>query len=291
MQLQNTFGENSRQMKNILIPTDFSKNSKNETDFALSLFDEYKTVITLLNVFYIPYASPEVAYSYNDITAENTAKLFEREKDRIRKKFPNLKSTISTLFEVGDLVSVVCNLEKNEKYDLIAMGTKGASGLTEIFVGTRNSSIIKSVKTPVLAIPESAVFTSPRRILFATDEELIDRKVNLGLLQDIANKNLSKVFGLYVSDVDENKEIIERFIEFELDLNFEGIPHELRMERWDNVEEAIKKYTENFPIDLIVMITKKGNLFYNLFHESVTKRVALHTKIPLLVFHTNLKRD
>jgi nucleotide-binding universal stress UspA family protein len=275
------------QMKKILIPTDFSQNAKKATDYALSLFDEKDTSITLLNVFYIPYAAPDVAYSVSDVTYDNSKQLFEKEQQRIREKFPNLKSTITTDFSIGDLVSVVCTMEKKEEFDLIVMGTKGASGLAEVFVGSRTSSMIQSVKTPVLAIPEEAKFTAPKRILFAADEELIDHKVNLEVLKEIANKHQSKIDALYISENDENKEIIEKFINYELDLNFVDIPHELRMKRGNNVEEAIKNYTENYPIDLVAMITTKGNLFYNIFHESVTKKVAMHTKMPLLVMHTN----
>ena len=278
-------------MKKILIPTDFSQNAKNATDFTLSLFNEKNTAITLLNVFYIPYASVDVVYSYNDITSENADQLFQQEKKRIAQKYPDLKINISTLFRVGDLVNVVCALEKEHEYELIVMGTKGASGLAEVFVGSRTSSMMKSVKTPVLAIPEEAKFSPPKRILFAADEIIIDQKLNLDILKEIANKYQSKIDALYIFDSDENKEVIENFIDFELDLNFVDIPHELKMKRGDNVEKAMNNYVENNPIDLVAMITTKGNLFNNLFHDSITKQVAMHTKMPLLVMHANLKND
>jgi len=63
------------------------------------------------------------------------------------------------------------------------------------------------------------------------------------------------------------------------------------MKRGDNVEKAMNNYVENNPIDLVAMITTKGNLFNNLFHDSITKQAAMHTKMPLLVMHANLKND
>lgn len=278
-------------MKKLLIPTDFSQNAKKATDYALSLFDQTELTVTLLNVFYIPYASGDVAYTYNDITRENAQQLFKKEQERIREKFPHLKATIETTFQVGDVVNVVCMLEKDKAYDLIVMGTKGASGLAEVFVGSRTASMIKNVETPVLAIPEGAEFESPKRILFAADKMLIDREVNLDILKEIANIHHSAIDALHISDSDENKEIIERFIDYELDLNFVDIPHELKMERGTNVEDAIQKYVENYPVNLVAMITTRGSIFHNIFHESVTKQVAMHTKMPLLVMHTNLKED
>ncbi|MEQ8910349.1 MAG: universal stress protein [Vicingaceae bacterium] len=278
-------------MKKILIPTDFSQNAKKATDYALSLFTEKDIEVTLLNTFYIPYSAHDVAYSINDVTYDNAKQLFEAEQKRIKRKFPDLKPTIKTDFSIGEVVNVVNSMERKEAYDLIVMGTKGASGLAEVFVGSRTSEMIRSVKTPVLAIPEDATFNPPKRILFAADEKLIDRKVDMDILKEIANKHHSTIDALYISDSDENKETIEKFIDYELNLNFVDIPHELRMKRGDNVEKAIQEYTENYPIDLVAMITTKGNLFHNIFHKSVTKRVVMHTKMPLLVMHTNLKND
>jgi len=278
-------------MKKILIPTDFSKNAKKATDYALTLFNETGVVVTLLNTFYIPYSAPDVAFSVSDVSYDNAKMLFEKEQKRIKEKFPNMKFTIDEKFSIGDVVNVVCSMERKEEFDLIVMGTKGASGMTEVLVGSRTASMVKSAKTPLLVVPEDADLNAPKRILFTADEELIDRKVNFDVLKEIANSNRSKIDALHISNSDENKEVIAAFIDYELDLNFVDIPHELRMERGKDIEKAIEKYTEKYPTDLLVMISTKGNLFYNLFHKSNTRKVAMHTKIPLLILHSNLKND
>lgn len=279
----------TRTMKKILIPTDFSQNAKRATDYALLIFDTQDVEITLLNTFYVPYTAPDVAYSASNVTQENADRLFEREQQRISEKFPDLKAKIMTEFSIGDVVNITCAMERKEQYDLIVMGTKGASGLAEVFIGSRTSSMIKSVKTPLLAVPEKAELNIPKRILFAADEELIDREINFSALKEIAKKNEARIDALHISDSDENKEIIEAFIDYELQLNFVDIPHELKMERGKDVEKAILEYVDRYPIDLIAMISTKGNLFYNVFHKSVTKKVAMHSHTPLLIMHTNLK--
>ena len=274
-------------MKNILIPTDFSQNAKKATDYALSLFNEQDITITLLNVFYIPYASADVVYSYSDIANENVTQLIKHELERINKKFPDLKAKIKTSFHAGDVINVVCSIEKKEKIDLIVMGTQGASGLAEVFMGSRTTAMIKNVKTPVLAVPEQAQYKPAKRILFAAGEKLIGQKVNIAVLKEIANRNQSKIEALYVSDCDENKESIIQSIDGELNLNFGEIPCDLIVKDGLNVEKEIQKYAEQHPIDLMAMITSRGSIF----HESVTKLVAMHTKLPLLVMHTNTKTD
>ncbi|NBG66320.1 universal stress protein [Acidiluteibacter ferrifornacis] len=277
-------------MKKILIPTDFSQNAKKATDYAITLFDSKETSITLLNTFSIPYTSAEVAYSVNDIIYDNAQLLFEEEVKRIQNKFPNLESKITTSFHVGSVIQVVNSIEMKENIDLIVMGTKGASGMSAVLIGSTTASIIKNITAPLLVVPEKADLESPKRILFTTDEELIGREIDYHILQEIAHKNKSVVDALYISNSANNKEVIETFIDYELDLNLIDIPHHLNTESGKNIEKAILNYTDNHPTDLVVMVSNKGNLFYNLFHKSITKQIAMHTKLPLLVLHNNLKK-
>lgn len=274
-------------MKRILIPTDFSENAQKAIDYALTLFDNQDTCFTLLNTFYIPYSVPDVSFSANDISYENSKVLFEKERKRIGKDFPLLKAKIETKFSIGDVVGVVAAEEEN--FDLVVMGTKGASGLTEVFIGSRTASMVKTVSIPVLVVPMEASIKRPKQILFATDDTFINREVDIELLKNIAIKNSSKVDAIYVSENDEEEEAIKVIIGSEVDFQLIDIPHEMKHLEGENVEQVIADYTTNNSIDLIAMITNKGNLFYNLFHQSVTKKVVLHTKIPLLVMQTQVK--
>ncbi|MBR9833030.1 universal stress protein [bacterium] len=277
-------------MKKILIPTDFSENAKKATDYAITLFDSEETSFTLLNTFSIPYTSTEVAYSVNEIIYDNAQLLFEKEVKRIKTKFPNLAAKVTTSFHVGSIIQVVNSIEIKDSIDLIVMGTKGASGMSAVLIGSNTASIIKNITAPLLVVPEKADLESPKRILFTTDEELIGREVDYHILQEIAHQNKSVVNALYISNSANNKEVIETFIDYELDLNLIDIPHHLNTESGKNIEKAILNYTDNHPTDLVVMVSNKGNLFYNLFHKSITKQIAMHTKLPLLVLHNNLKK-
>ena len=51
------------------------------------------------------------------------------------------------------------------------MGTQGATGLAEIFLGSTTNSVIKEAQTPVLAIPEGFTYQPITQIVFAIDDE------------------------------------------------------------------------------------------------------------------------
>ncbi|MBK6549167.1 MAG: universal stress protein [Flavobacteriales bacterium] len=57
------------------------------------------------------------------------------------------------------------------------MGTQGASGVKEVFMGTNTADVIKHSRLPVLAVPEQARHTGSTRIVLADDGvEWIERR-------------------------------------------------------------------------------------------------------------------
>src|SRR5205085_5475679 len=53
----------------------------------------------------------------------------------------------------------------------------------------------------------------------------------------------------------------------------------------DDIEEKIEEYLEQDSCNLLAMSTHERSLMEKLFGKSVTKKMAYHTKIPLMVFH------
>lgn len=275
-------------MKKILIPTDFSDNAKNAADYGMTLFDSEATTFIFLNALFVPYSAGEIAYSYDDVSSKNSEQLFELEKKRIAKFFPNLKGKLENHFELGEVANIVSSYAKDNNIDNIVMGTKGASGLGEVLVGSRASSIIKKVDCPIVIVPENARFKKPEKILFTTDKELQEENLDIGILLEIAKKYDSAVHGLYVSKTGENMDVESTFIKYDLDLKMVDVKHDLDVDINKNTAEAIENYSKKYPTDLIAMVSTKGNLFHELFHKSVTKKVAMHTDIPMLIMHLNV---
>ena len=275
-------------MKKILIPTDFSENSKKATDYGINLFDAEGTVFVFLNTFYIPYSADEVSFTYDGLTKDNAEKLFEEEKERIQKQFPELKAQMEFDFEIGDVVGVANSVVARENIDYIVMGTKGASGLNEFLVGSRTASMIKEVECPLIIVPEKASFKRPEKILFTTDKELQKVDLDLGILVKIAKKYNSSVHAYYVSKSGENKNVEANFIKYDLDVKLVDVKHDLEVSINADPIDAIESYMKKYPVDLIAMISTKGNLFHELFHTSVTKKIAMHTDIPMLIMHTKV---
>jgi nucleotide-binding universal stress UspA family protein len=167
-------------MKKILVPTDFSANAFNALIYALNLAEHQSASVELLHVFHPPVVdistSAEVLPELIEISEKQAIQSFEELKARLLEDgIASLNSlAVTYTHKMGFLVDIINQLNQKNSYDLIVMGTKGASGLKEVFLGSNTSQVIHKVKSPVMAIPEKALFHPIQNIAYATDLVLGD---------------------------------------------------------------------------------------------------------------------
>ncbi|WP_421879949.1 universal stress protein [Marinoscillum sp.] len=51
----------------------------------------------------------------------------------------------------------------------------------------------------------------------------------------------------------------------------------------DEIYKSLQKFVSQNKIDLLVLKSKKYNLIDRIFHKSLTKKLALHSSIPMIV--------
>jgi nucleotide-binding universal stress UspA family protein len=279
-------------MKNILLPTDFSKNSLNAMDYAMALFKDIPCKFYLLNVFKIPYVTNEVLME-ND--AHQLAKLEEglyetsqkRMKDVLKKL--KLKSKSNHKFELlsdyNFFINSVQNYVKAKNIEIIVMGTKGATGAKEIFMGSNAGDVIMKTECNVLAVPENAVFKDPKEITFPTDFKIPYKKEDMAPLIEIAEMYQSSIRVLLFSDkgnIDEEQKFNKKSLKKYLD----KINHTYHTLSNSDFEVALNCFTQSRGnIDMIAIIAKHYNFFQRLFFKPKVEELSFHTKIPMLVLH------
>ncbi len=274
-------------MKKILFPTDFSAASLNAFTYALELADSLGAEIITLHVYQLPVMDydgvpPYLLETYNVFELGN----FENFKGQV----PVLRNlaiekglehiTISNILLEGDLVYNILNTAKTENIDLIVMSTKGASGLEEVFMGTVAAKILTSAEAVVLAVPETAVFSPIKKIGYALQFSEEDR-VALRKVIDTAKAIGAAVECVHVDTPDDKaKEVVVADFEllFQNDTTFHVV-------EGNDVESAITDFAASNNIDVLAMLSHRRGFFESLFHHSRAKKMAYHTKMPLLAFH------
>ncbi|CAN5549883.1 universal stress protein [soil metagenome] len=276
-------------MKTILIPTDFSPNSENATDYAMEMNKKINAKIVLFHSYFIPvYGTDMPVEVLNDAEIrEASLKTLEKLKEKAKLKFKNSDFVFDVLTSEGIIADEIAAAVEKEKIDLVVMGTKGAHGLKEVLIGTNTASVVGKVNCMVLAIPEEAKFKEIKKIVFATNYAENDFE-NIEAVIDFAKHYNAEVIMLHISEGDLSRSFefnsIEHFEQrIKEDTNYEGISFKLFEGK--NVEEGISLYLEEINADMIAMTNRHRNLFQRLFDRSLTKKMAYHTHIPLMTFH------
>lgn len=272
-------------MKKILFPTDFSNASLNAFAYALDLADAAGAEIITLHVYQLPVIDYDGVPPY----LLETYDVFELGSfENFRDQVPLLRDAaesrnkqhvpVRNVLLEGDLVLAIKDLVREEVIDMIVMGTKGASGLEEMFLGTTTARVMEGVDVAVLAIPEAAHYQAIKKIGFATELQDDDRN----RLERIVTLAKSLGAGVECLHVQNHKSQASDVLIADWELLFRDRVSFSIVEQED-VEQAILDFCGIAGIDIMAMVHHRRGFFEGLFHQSRTKQLAYHSKVPLLV--------
>ena len=275
-------------MKRIILPTDFSDNSINAIRYAMKLFQDEECTFYLMNT-YTPaiYQTEYVLHSpgqigLGDIYQSDSQDQLEELEKRLNKEFKNPKHEIITHSAFNILVDEVLSMTENEEAGLVIMGTQGASGAKEIFLGTHTVHVIKKSKCPVIAIPAEFEFEAPKSVLFPTDYEVEYDSEEMSELLSLLQQQKSFVHVVHVStgygltDLQvENKKRLDQLLS--------DIPHKFYDLPGQEIIEGINNFQKEFDIQMLVMIQNKHTFLERLFIEPIIKKIGFHVSIPFMV--------
>jgi nucleotide-binding universal stress UspA family protein len=277
-------------MKTILVPTDFSKNADNALKYAIGLAHNNKKII-LLHAFNIPHYSSDVLMEF---LAEQLIATEQEAKKKLEAlgqllKFNGIKYEL--INQQGFAVDSIINTMKHRKTDLIVMGTKGASGLKEIFMGSNTAKTISRVSCPVIAVPAKASFNGLKKILFATsynESDVMALKQLIEIARIFKSEiEVTHISGKHAPDEDQTTEQERDLWQFEdkikQEIKYKHLSYKLLP--GPDLEKELSNYLKKGSFNLLAVSTRYRNIMERIFGKSVTKKLVYHTKIPLWAFH------
>jgi len=279
-------------MIKILLPTDFSKASLNAIEYALNFASGSNAKFIFYHSF-IPFdsalsGSPE--YNKKEILkVDQELKIrIEKLKFKMNEKFPDV--ALETCIDKGAETRQIISFSKKNKIDLIIMGTTGASGLKEVIIGSVTVAIIAKSECPVLAIPSNYKHKSIQKMLMPTNYALHDLIALKFLFQFSVIKNADIHFMHIMLKGKPSLKDTELMEAFKKTVNslLKKRNKEFSLHQGNDAERCISSLVKKEKIDLTVMTTIKRKSFIDrFFHSSLTKKMACHTRIPLLAIPVN----
>ncbi len=275
-------------MKNILLPTDFSDNAFNAMEYAAQLFKDEDCTFHLLNTYTpIAYNVATVADSYStmmieEITRENSVNGLDEVAEKLKEKYNNPKHVFKKHAALNLFISEVKAMVEEQPIDLIVMGTKGATGAKEIFLGTNTLRTIKNAKCAVIAVPEDFKYEPPKEILFPTDFKFSIKNKFLPLLKSICYIHISRlnILNVYFG---EPLTVAQERVKDDLDSYFKNSAHLFHITQHVDVVEAVEEFQIKYKINFMVMVHNKHDFFENLLFKPVIKKLVCHTSVPFMV--------
>ncbi len=271
-------------MKTILIPTDFSESAQNAIRFAIRFFGSNNKFI-LLNTWQPPYTPPEVLISVEDILMNSSKEGLKNELVWIRKN-PELQTiSFEIISEFGNLVDIIKATVRKHNIDFVAMGTQGAAGLKETLLGSNTAAAAKGLSCPLLIVPLGASFKHIKHIVFAADYKELENTNVLNTMVDIAEEHGAEIQVLNVLGKGKVTTVEQGYEGIRIDHQLAPVKHDYDFIEEDDKAAGIDAYLETHKPDLLVMLERKTGFFKSIFHKSITKQMAFHTHVPMVVLH------
>ncbi len=267
----------------ILVPIDFSPPSKTAARYAAKMAASVNAELTLFNSVYFDAQSQAQAAmkarAIQDIMMENAESDAATFAEELRNAHPGL--TLHTHIIKGHpLADMIEKYTEEHPMDLIVMGTKGASGVKKVLMGSNAAAVIGRSKVPVLSVPEDAEFTGFNSMVYATDtqhvEDELDELINLiGPIKSVIH--IVHVLSPHTSYTINTAQILENIRQ-----RFADHTVTLQVIKHDDVLEGIEQFVAEKKADVLAMFTHQLTFFERLFGRSITRQMAFHASTPML---------
>lgn len=263
-------------MKRILVPVDFSDTSKNALIYATKLFKNLPMEITVLHV-YGTKSTALLMKSIDGILIDDAKRDIKTLLDEVQKESPQI--VFKTQLAKNYPVSVITSLGNSGDFDFIVMGTKGASGLKEVFMGSIAGGVISKTQAPVVVVPANYTYTPPKDIAFAISDKTLSSFNVVEPLRKIALTHQSKIEVLHIAkhQTPNIKDTLK---------HIEDIKHSITyIYGTKDINEELNNHLSESNASLLCLIRSKKDFFDALLDGSVTLKQTFNSPVPLLVLH------
>jgi len=279
-------------MKKILVPCDFSRPAVEAFQFAIDLASQSGGKVTVLTVIDVPMivygASLDMpAYDFNTNLYNELEEAAKKNYDKIVKKYAKGFTRLGFAVIQGPTSSTINDFVNKKNIDLVVMGTHGATGLKEFFVGSNTEKIVRFSKVPVFAIRKALPVSSIKSIVLPTSlqpgqGEFIKKVKSL---QEFFNAKVHILFLNTPFNFIRDNELKD----FAKHYKFTNYTLNLRHDRYE--PDGIQLFVEEIKADMLVMATHGRKGLSHFLSGSVTENVVNHVTCPVWTYPLKKKKS
>lgn len=274
-------------MKKILVPTDFSEEAENAVEVAAMLAKQHDAEIYLLHLLELPMQQIEVVSGGGggDLPEaiyfmKMARKQFEELLDKPYLKDVTVYDTVDFDISFADIPKV----SKEKNIDMIVMGSHGASGFKEMFIGSNAEKVVRHAKVPVLVVKNKHTSFDIKNFVFASDFKK-DNKETYKQAIDLAEGFGAKLHLVLVNTAGRfltTEKANQRINDFIKDYSFDN--YTVNIYNDNNVETGILNFSKSIDADLIGISTHGRQGIAHFFNGSISEDLVNHANRPVITF-------
>jgi nucleotide-binding universal stress UspA family protein len=268
----------------ILIPTDFSVQAEFAYLMVNNLGSKLPVETHFVHVLNVPDTVTMDGKGNIQTCGEIDVRYVEQQRDIALRKLENLKTLygqdIETHLALGKTIDTVIGVAAAHGFDLIVMGTKGASGIRDIISGTDTQMIVRRSQVPVLSLMCDRSDLQIQNLLLVHDFSENGNQ-DMKLMHRILAAFGAKVHLLQVAASKDSEDSIRRNMDLFAKAN--GLEtYEAHVLHDRDVESGVIHFNQMHNIDIVCIGTHgKGGWF----HSSATEKLVKHLFKPIISFH------
>ncbi len=272
-------------MKKILVPTDFSDHAEYALKAAAQIAKKNNGEILLVHMLELPHQTndainhgseiPEIIFFKNAVLKRMEELMNSDYLEEIK---------VSQLIQFEVAFEGIMKISKANDIDIIIMGSHGASGMKEMFVGSNAEKVVRNSEIPVLIIKEDRFSFKIEHFVFASDFSEEIRKPFQKVVE-IANNFGSTLHLLYINTPNNFKSthgaqaIMDNFIS-----EFKIQNYQTHIYNDANIENGVLHFSNQISADLIGMCTHGRKGLAHFLNGSVSESLVNHAHRPVITF-------
>tara|TARA_R110000850_G_scaffold199977_1_gene326156 strand:+ start:60064 stop:60888 length:825 start_codon:yes stop_codon:yes gene_type:complete len=272
-------------MKKILVPTDFSKQAEQALKVAAQLARKHNSEIYLLHMLELPLNLVDAANNGGSLPESIFfMKLAHKRFEEVLSADYLEGITVYETVQFQEAFDGIIGEANKHEVDLIVMGSHGASGFKEMFIGSNTEKVVRTSNIPVLVIKNEHTKFSINNFVFATDfsdeckkpfKEAIKFAEAVGATLHLLFINTATNF---MTTMEAQKVMADFMKGIEID------SHTLNIYNDTSVEKGVLNFAQSINADLIGMATHGRKGLSHFFNGSVSEDLVNHAKRPVITF-------
>jgi nucleotide-binding universal stress UspA family protein len=274
-------------MKKILVPCDFSEYAINAYRQAIDIAAQSGGVLHLVHVVEPPVLNdtllmPTLNFEAEQMEEAKRSALAQMKDLLKRDKREKIKNRVEVL--IGSVSDMIQEYIEVHGIDLVVMGSRGASGLKEFFIGSNAERVVRSSQVPVLVVKnyygepiEKIVF--PNTLDTLHQEDLVTK---VKVLQDFFKAKLSIVYINIPSKFEDESTIRQHLAQFAKRYMFSD--YTINIYTHTSAEKGIIEFTKMAGGDMIALGTHGHRGIVHLVKGSVAEDIVNHVERPIWTY-------